>query len=261
MNKVLWLVAAVWPIVATAQIKLVPDAEPPAVFASRPQNIRVTLRNVGDTIATSDVQTVLFQLTSATSVAIGKPRPWKKIQILPQQTVLETLTLELPAVRSSSRFRVELLGIGPIEVTVYPNDLLKRLSALAGEKPLGVYDPDGQLKPLLKQAAVSVADFDTEPADSKLAIVWSNAASLPDSIVSRVKTGMSVVWIRSSPIPTTYAVHRGNGVVVVAPASTLRALADSPLAQLNLIRDAELALEPDALRLPSDNRTEGKETP
>jgi hypothetical protein len=256
MNKAFWFVAALWPLAATAQIELVPDAEPPAAFASRPQNIRVTLRNIGDTIATSDVQTLLFQLTSATTVPIGKARSWKRIQILPRQTVLETLPLEFPAVRSSSRFRVELLGIGPMEVTVYPNDLLKRLNTLAGERPLGVYDPDGQLKPLLKQAAIGVADFETEPTDSKLAIVWSSAASLPDSIASRVKTGMSAVWIRSSTIPTTYAVHRGAGVVVVAPASTVRGLADSPLAQLNLIRDAELALEPDALQLPSDNRPE-----
>ena len=256
MNKAFWFVAALWPLAATAQIELVPDAEPPAAFASRPQNIRVTLRNIGDTIATSDVQTLLFQLTSATTVPIGKARSWKRIQILPRQTVLETLPLEFPAVRSPSRFRAELLGIGRTEVTVYPNDLLKRLNALAGDQPLGIYDPDGQLKPVLKQAAVSVADFETEPTDSKLAIVWSSAASLPDSISSRVKKGMSAVWIRSSTIPTTYAVHQGAGVVVVAPASTVRGLADSPVPQLNLIRDAELALQPDALRLPSDNRTE-----
>ncbi len=256
MTKAFWLVAALWPLGATAQIELVPDAEPPAAFASRPQNIHVTLRNVGDAIATSDVQTLLFQLTSASAVPIGKARPWKRIQILPRQTVVETLALEFPPVRSSSRFRVELSGIGPMDVTVYPNGLLKRLSALAGEQPLGVYDPDGQLKPLLKQTSVSVSDFETEPTDSKLTIVWSSAASLPDSIASRVKKGMSAVWIRSSTIPTTYAVHQGAGVVVVAPASTVRGLADSPLEQLSLIRDAELALEPDSLRLPSDNRTE-----
>ncbi|MGO9243149.1 MAG: hypothetical protein ACLP0A_12700 [Verrucomicrobiia bacterium] len=256
MNKAFWLVAALWPLGATAQIELVPDADPPAVFASRPQNIHVALRNAGDTTVTSDVQTLLFQLTSATAVPIGNARPWKRLQILPRQTVLETLALEFPAVRSSSHFRVELLGIGSMEATVYPNDLLTRLNSLAGEQPLGVYDPDGQLKPLLKQAAVSVADFETEPTDSKLAIVWSSAAVLPESIASRVKKGMSAVWIRSSTIPTTYAVHQGAGVVVVAPASTLRGLADSPVPQLNLIRDAELALEPDALRLPSDNRTE-----
>lgn len=256
MNKALGLVAALWPLAATAQIELVPETEPLAVFAARPQTIRVTLRNVGDTTATSDVQTLLFQLTSASAVRIGNARPWKRIQILPRQIVLEALTLEFPAVRSSSRFRIELLGIGSTEVIVYPSDLLKRLGALAGDQPLGVYDPDGQLKTLLKHAAVAVADFEVEPTDCKLAIVWSSAAGLPDSITSRVKTGMSAVWIRSSTMSTTYTVHRGAGVVVVAPASTVRGLADSPLAQLNLIRDAELALEPDALRLPSDNRTE-----
>jgi hypothetical protein len=256
MNKAFWLVAALWPLGATAQIELVPDAEPPAVFASRPQNIHVALRNVGGTTVTSDVQTLLFQLTSATTISIGKARPWKRIEILPRQTVLETLPVEFPAVRSSSRFRVEFPGIGSTEVTVYPNDLLKRLNTLAGEQPLGVYDPDEQLKPVLKQAAVSVADFETEPTDSKLAIVWSSAAGLPEPIASRVKKGMSAVWIRSSTIPTTYAVHQGAGMVVVAPASTVRGLVDSPVPQLNLIRDAELALEPEALRLPSDNRTE-----
>jgi hypothetical protein len=207
MNKALWFAAALWPLVATAEIELVPEVEIPAVFASRPQNLRITLRNVGDTTVTTDIQTQLFQLTSATTVPMGKAQPWKRIQILPRQTVLETLTLEFPTVRSSSRFRVELLGIGPTEVIVYPNDLLRRLTVLAGEQPLGVYDPDGQLKPLLKQAAISFADFETEPTDSKLAIVWLNAASLPDSIASRVKTGMAVMWIRPSTMPTTYAAH------------------------------------------------------
>ena len=60
-------------------------------------------------------------------------------------------------------------------MTVYPNDLLETLNTFAGEQPLGVFDPDGQLKPLLKQAAINVADFEIEPTDSKLAIVWSNA--------------------------------------------------------------------------------------
>lgn len=256
MNKALWFIATLWPLTAMAQIELVPDAEPPAVFASRPQNLRITLRNAGDAIVTNDVQTLLLQLSSATTVSTGKARPWKRIQILPHQSVLEILTLEFPAVRSANRFRVELSGIGSTEVTVYPDDLLHRLNTLAGEQPLGVYDPDAQLKPLLKQAAVSVVDFETEPADSKLAIVWSDLPNLPDSIQSSVKKGMSAVWIRSSAIPTTYTVHRGAGVIVVVPASTVRGLADSPLPQLNLIRDAELALEPNALRLPWDNRSE-----
>lgn len=254
MRKFVAILLAAWPVVASAQLELVPDESPQAVFAARPQNVRVALRNPSGKTVTGDVQVRLFQLSSASAVPLGSAKPWKKIEILPQQTVLETLTLEFPEVRTASRLRVELIGVGRTEVIVYPIDLLKRLKALAREQPLGVVDPDGQLKPLLKQASVDFADFEVEPVDSKLAIVWSRASGLPESVTSRVKTGMAVVWIRSSAIPTTYAVRLGAGVVVITPASSVRGLPDSPVPQLNLIRDAELALEPEALRLPSDNQ-------
>ena len=254
MNRMLLLFVGLLPLTATAGIELVPDATPPAVFAARPQTISVTLRNPAGTTAEADVHTRLFQLTSGSVVPIGEAQPWKKIQVLPQQTVLETLPLTFPEVRTTTRFRLELSGIGRTEIMVYPNDLLKQLKTLAGEPPLGVFDPEGRLKPLLKAAGVKIADFETEPTDSKLAIVWSEATALPDSVTARVKTGMAALWIRPSPVPTTYTVRLGGGLVVVAPASSLQGLADSPLPQLNLIRDAELALEPDALRLPSDNQ-------
>ena len=256
MNRALWSLAALWPLTVSAQIQLIADTEAQAVFAGGTQTVRVLLRNPGDAPASKDVEMRLFQLTAASAVPIGNARPWKTIQILPRQTVLETLPLEFPAVRSSSRFRIELPGIGSVEVTAYPRDLLQRLNMLAGDQPLGVFDPAGQMKPLLKQVGVNVADFETEPTDSKLAIVWWNGQNLPDSVESRLKKGLSAVWIRSSAFPSSYAVRVGAGAVVVAPASSLHGLADSPLAQLNLIRDAELALQPDALRLPSDNKPE-----
>lgn len=254
MNKALWIMAGLWPFAASAQIELVPEVTPQAVFASRPQTIRVTLRNPGDKTMLRDVELRLFQLSSASAVPVGSAKPWKKIEMLPQQTVLETLALEFPSVRAATRFRVEFAGIGRTEVVVYPGELLKRLKTLAGDQPLGVVDPDGQLKPVLKQAGVEFADFEIEPADSRLAIVWSGASSLPETVTTRVKAGMAVVWIRPASVATTYAVRLDTGVVVVVPVSSVRGLADSPLPQLDLIRAAELALEPEALRLPSDNQ-------
>jgi hypothetical protein len=254
MKRTLCIFVGLLPLTASAGIEIVPDATPPAVFAARPQTISVTLRNPDGKTAEADVHTRLFQLTSGSVVPVGEAQPWKKIQVLPRQTVLETLTLTFPEVRTVTCFRLELSGIGRTEVMVYPNDLLKRLKTLAGELPLGVFDPERRLKPLLKVAGVKIADFETEPTDSKLVIVWAATASLPDSVSNRVKTGIAAVWIRPSLMPTTYAARLGGGIVVVAPASSLQGLADSPLPQLNLIRDAELALEPDALRLPSDNQ-------
>jgi hypothetical protein len=256
MNRVWLLSIGLAPLTAIAQVELVPEATPQTVFAAGPQEVRVTLHNPGSQTAEADIQTRLFQLTQASAVPIGDVRPWKKMQVLPRQTVLETVTIPFPEVRAATRFRLELVGIGRTEVLAYPPDLLKRLQTLAGDPPLGVFDPDRQLKPLLKRAGVNVADFEIEPTNCRLALVWSSAENLPDSVVSRVKTGMAAVWIRPSRVPTTYAARLGAGVVVVVPAATLGGLADAPQPQLNLIRDAELALEPDALRLPSHNRTE-----
>jgi hypothetical protein len=256
MNKAWCLLATLWPLAATAQIQLVADSNTQAVFAGCTQTVKVVLRNPGDESVARDVEIRLFQLAAAGAVPIGDARLWKRINILPRQTVLENTTVTLPEVRAATGFGIELVGIGRVRVTAWPHDLLQRLKTLAGDVPLGVFDPDGQLKPPLKQASVTMADFEIEPTDSKLAIVWSNGRNLPESVESRVKKGMSAVWIRSSAVPTSYAVRLGAGVVVVAPETTFRGLADSPLPQLTLIRDAELALQPDALRLPSDNQTE-----
>jgi hypothetical protein len=256
MNKVWWLLAICWPLTAAAQMQLVADSQAQAVFAGSTQIVRVVLHNAGDAPASRDVDMRLVQLTAASAVSIGDARPWKKIDLLPRQTVLETMAVAFPEVRAATGFGVELVGIGRVRVTAWPHDVLQRLKTLAGDVPLGVFDPNGQLKTLLKQASVAMADFEIEPTDSKLAIVWSNGRNLPESVKSRVTKGMSAVWIRSSTVPTSYAVRIGAGVIVVAPESTIRGLADSPLPQLTLIRDAELALQPEALRLPSDNQTE-----
>ena len=252
--KTFWLVIALWPLAALAQIELLPGVDPEAVFAAQSQNIRVTLRNPGNKTASRDMQIRLFQVSSGSAVPLGKAKPWKTIQMYPQQTVIETLALQFPAIRAPMRFQIEFVGIGRADVMAYPNDLLKRLKLLAGELPLGVFDPDAHLKPLLKQAGVEFTDFEIGPADSKLTLVWSDALTLPDSVLTRVKTGMVTVWIRSAPAPATYAAHLGSGVVVVAPAATLDGLAGSPLPQLTLLRDAEFALEPESLRLPSDTQ-------
>ena len=75
-----------------------------------------------------------------------------------------------------------------------------------------------------------------------------------DAAIKRVKNGMAAVWIRKPTSVAAYAVRLGTGTVVVASPSSVSPLADSPTAQLNLVRFAELALEPEALRLPEDRK-------
>jgi hypothetical protein len=255
----LWTAAAVapgllCPTIAFAQITIVSNEPPQAVFAGREQTIRVLFRNAGNEIAEVEVRTRLRQLCFGSAMPIGDAQLWKRLRVLPQQTVVEAYPVKFPFVRAATRFQIEWLGIGHTEVSVYPDDLLKKLGALAGEKPLALFDPDNQLRPVLKPAGVEFTDLEVESSDARLAIVWSNAAELPETVIKRVKNGMAAVWIRKPTGVAAHAVRLGTGIVVVAPTSSVSPLADSPMAQLNLIRSAELALEPEALRLPEDRK-------
>jgi hypothetical protein len=236
------------------QLVVVPDEQPQVVLAGAPQTIRLIVRNPGDKPLDAVVSTRLFQATSVSAVPLGPAQPWKTLQVLPGQTIIETAVLTLPEVRTMTRFLVQWGDLGRTPVLVCPGDLLKELLKLAGEYPPGVFDPDDHLKPVLKLARVKYTDFETEPGDCRLALVWTKAGSLPDSVATRAKKGMGVVWIRPHKSPAAYAVHYEDGIVVIVPQAGMTALADSPLAQLNLIRFAELALTSDALRLPSDTQ-------
>jgi len=235
------LVAFLLAVPVFAQLEIVPDDQPQAVFAGKPQTVRLVMHNKGDKQIDADVTTRLFQTTAATVVPVGEAQPWETVHVLPGQTVIETATFKFPAVRVATRFLVQWGELGRTPVVVYPDDLLKGLSKLAGEKPLGVFDPENKLKPVLKQAGVKCADFEIETEDCRLAIVW--AARLPESVSTRVKKGLGAVWIRPMKSPVAYAVRQAAGILVTVPPSTLAALTDSPQSQVNLLRFAELALQ------------------
>ena len=168
---------------------------------------------------------------------------WKKLTVLPKQTVIESFPMTAPAVKTSSRFQIEWTGLGRTEVTAFPADLLKQLQTLVGDHPLAVFDPDAQLRPVLKKAGVEFTDFEIETVEARLAIVWSEKR-LPDSITARAKKGMAVVWVRPQKLPT-FGVRWEAGTVLMVPAAQLAGIADSPLAQGQLLRFAELALQPE----------------
>src|ERR1039458_8627212 len=162
----LWLLlvmAACWPGAASAQLQLLPDREPQRVFAGDARKITVTWRNAGDKNASADVRTRLYQASSATAVPLSE-KNWKKIEILPGQTVLESASMDFPAVNAETRFLIQWLAgtnrvIGKTEVLVYPTNLLSELKPLLGDANFGVLDPNNELKPLLKTAKVDFIDL------------------------------------------------------------------------------------------------------
>lgn len=261
----------VWPILAQPQLQVVRDNETQRIFAGDARNISVSLRNTNDQVVTVEGRIRLYQLSSATAVLL-KESAWKNVQVLPGQTVMESAALDCPAVKAETRFLVQWIGetnkvIGKTEVLVYPRDILKGLKPLVSDDDgaVGVFDPQNQLKPLLKSAALSVVDLEDaglEDFRGKLAIVgpFESKAKMRQSLAKQIETqatkGAGVVWIqppaarRDKLQPSFYVVPAGRVAVVVVQAEMVSNLPESPQSQLNLIHFARLALHPEPVRLP-----------
>ncbi len=230
-----WLVAFLLfgtsPSAAQAQLQLLPVPEPKQVFGGDARTITITWHNAGQKTFGQELSARLYQASSATTVPLGTA-PWRYLEILPGQTVIESATLNFPAV------------------------------------PLGVLDPQNQLKPLLKAAAVEFSDLEdarVEDYRGKLAIAgpFQNKTQMRNGLVTQLqalaKRGVGVVWLlppqeqkdrRGERLrPSFYTVPEGKGAVVVAQASLTASLSESPPAQLNLTQLARLALHPEAPRL------------
>src|ERR1700690_3450046 len=167
-----WLLLALaggWSGVALAQLQLLPDKELTCVFAGQARPITVVWRNVSDKTVDAEIRTRLYQTTSATAAPLVE-KPWKKIEIMAGQTVLESASVDFPEVRAGTTFLIQWLDgtnrvIGKTEVLVYPTNLLKELKPLLGETGPGILDPNDELKPLLKQGSVNFLDLAETPLE------------------------------------------------------------------------------------------------
>ena len=263
----IWLaiLLAACPISLRAQLEWVLEDAPQVVFAGEARKIRVAFSNPTDKTVEVQIRTRLFQSSSATAMPLGQAQPWKKVQVLAGQTIIESATLSFPAVKVGTRFLVHWLDergkvLGPTEITVHPPGLLKELKALAGERSLGVFDPRDQLKPLLKQLMVDFEDLEQtgwENFSGRLAIVGpltpqdQSPTDLASRIKSAAKAGRAVVWMQLPSRPPTdlelpaYLIREGDGTVVVARSKTFSELAENPRGQLILVHLASLALKPE----------------
>jgi hypothetical protein len=261
----LWL----FPDLTWGQLKVVPDEKQQTVFCGERRQLRVTLQNVGVKIFAADLRLRLYQTSSATAVKVSDTLR-TKLQVLPGQTIIESVKLDFPAVKAETRFLVQWAEgtnkvFGRTEVLVYPQDLLKELKPLAGDQPLGVFDSQNPVKPLLKNLGLDFEDLEDrglETFSGKLAIIgpFESKTHAREGLVKEIEAlaakGAGVVWIQPPPErrdklqPSFYTVTVGKGAVVVVQAELLADLSECPQSQLNLIRFARLALNPEPIRLP-----------
>ena len=256
---------------ARAQLELVTNAAPQSVFFGDARSISATFHNPGGQDFRSEIRMRILQASSATVVPLGE-RPWKPLQVLPQQTVLESARLDFPPVKAETRFIVQWLEdsnrvIGRTEVWVYPTNLLHELKLLMGESEdnLGVLDPHNQLKPALRHSAIRFVDLSETGMDSfhgKLAIIGPTGpddpewAGLADQIAQVAQKGTPVVWVqwpaqRGDKIwPSFYTVPENTNAVVMVHPQLVADLPGNPQSQLNLICFCKQALNPRPLALP-----------
>ena len=263
----LWLSAR---LAVGAQLELATNAEPQRVFFGGAKTIAVTFHNPSDENFEGEVRARIMQTSSATAVQLSET-PWKKFQVLPGQTVIESAQLDFPAVKAETKFLVQWLEnsnhiLGKTEVLVYPTNLLAELKPLAGDEPLGVFDPQNQLKPLLKNLKLKFTDMENSGVENfsgSLAIVgpFQSHAKMREGLVGQIKAlarkGTAIVWLLPPPekrgklSPSFYSVSENTNAVIVVQPELVADLPDNPQSQLNLIYFCKLALQPEPFRLPN----------
>lgn len=252
--------------------------EPQSVFGGSSQKISVILYNANQKDFNCPIRARIFQATSATAVSVALV-PWKKIQVLPRQTILESALLDFPIVKAETPFLVQWLDdadhvLGATSVLVYPTNLLRSLQPFLCQTNFGVFDPDSQLKPLLKAQGISFQDLgeiNLDKFSGRLAIIgpFDSAAQIPKGLPGRVQTiagkNVAVVWIQPpqpvSPAvpadwerkkiqPSFYSVQKSRTAVVVVQSDMVSHPQDDPRSQIALIYFCHLALNPQPITLP-----------
>ncbi|MDR3458259.1 MAG: hypothetical protein P4N60_12490 [Verrucomicrobiae bacterium] len=267
-----WLLAALLGCTsgpARAQLQPLPDQPPQRVFGGGASKIDVLWHNAGNDMINVDVSTRILQASSATTAEICEV-PWKKLQVLPQQTVVESAQLDFPTVKAETKFLVQWIGasnqvLGLTEIRVYPTNLLGELSIIFKEADLGVLDANDELKPMLKQngvAFLNLGERALEDFHGKLAVIGpfhplaQMREGLAESLQKIAAAGVAVVWLQppgttEEIMPSFYVVPGTKAAVVVAQADLTAHFSDSPQSQLNLVRFCKLALDPKPFLMPN----------
>jgi hypothetical protein len=249
-----------------SELILLADKEPQRFFSGAACKIRTVWHNAAEQDVAVEIQARLSQASSATAAPISD-LPGKRLHLLAQQTILDSVTVNLPVVKGETLFIIQWHEANSVIATtcfwVYPPDLLQDLLSLAGDDPIGVFDPQDVLKPLFKKTNLAIVDLQENAAFSgKLAIFgpFESRRQMREDVSERVKDlagkGVGVVWMQppeEAPAelkPSFFIVPEGKGTVVVVEPSVVANLAEDPRAQRALIGLANFARFPKAHKLP-----------
>jgi hypothetical protein len=259
-----------WPAMAGTQLQLLSDPQAQQLFAGAAKTVSVTFFNPGNENFEAAIHLRVFQTSSATAVPLGE-WPWKQLEVLPRQTIVESAQLEFPAVNAETKFLVQWMAgtnhiIGSTEVLAYPSNLLHELKLMFHTDELGLLDPNNLLKPSFTQNDLEFLDLEKtalEDFSGKLAIIgpFVSQAQMREGLSKAIQKiamkGVAVVWIQPPPsrgddiAPSFYLVPEARAVVVIVQPEMVVDFSQNPGSQLNLIRLCKLAVKPAPFALPN----------
>ena len=248
---------------AAAQIQLQPEGKSQNVFAGAGRTIETIWTNPASITAQTPIHLRLLQASAATTVCVSTS-DWKKLVLLPHQTVMESARLNFPRVKKETRFVIQWLDgddtnavLGVTRVNAFPTNLWEELKTPAGVQGIGIYDPGSELKPLLKDASIKIDDLEKSNLTNfcgNLAVIgpFTRSDRLPDFMVTQVKAlakrSVAVVWIRTpppaspNPFPSFCTVWLGSRPTIIVQPCLLANLPEDPQSQNNLVYFCKLAL-------------------
>ena len=252
---------------APAPLVFPPDGSTSVVFGGKPQTFEVRVQRPSSAGAAPVSERTefaisfrLFQEASGVAAPLGPARAWKRLSLLPGQTLIEKVSVEFPAVKQVSNGLVrweteDESGLGSTRVRVVPADLITELKTLTGGDSVGVVESSAAMAGLLERAGLAVEDLTDLPqrpeAQVILVMPGELAETRPELLARRmgswIELGRTVVWFKSDSF--------GETGTLGGEAPRPRFVGDCGCGDVGTARhggDAVAIGEPDAVGVPAD---------
>lgn len=247
------LLAIALPVSAFARLTIREEPVDADVFGGEPATLTVFVANQKGPTVAARLCTRFYRFNMERRWPAGGTRPWKKLTVPTDQTVLEKISITLPPAAASERYRVEIVDesgavLGGVNVQAWPRKMLSELTDLNGGNPVGVFDSLGKFQKVLQKDEIPFADLTAEAAladfRGRLVILCGGSESIGESerydrvAESLNKRGIAVIWLGKCSVPGEELEIYQEGKGGARCSLTLRdldQLADSPTGQRRLI--------------------------
>jgi hypothetical protein len=126
------------------------------VFGGRAGVVVVTISNKSAERSSAKLGYRLFQLTSSTAAPVNQVTAWKELELLPGQTVIEEIAIEVPEVKAPTGFRIQVLdgeqkALGAAVVRALPEKALASVNEMVGGAAVGLLAQNEELVAALRR--------------------------------------------------------------------------------------------------------------